>query len=345
MNANTYNAIVDDSSYRGCCVPVAPVIKCRVTADVSVCTAGSDPSTASSSDCSRPANSIRVDNNGTTLVTGKYTDIYQHYEILPKVLGIGNYGCVRECIKFSTGQKLAVKSIKKADVGRLDHIRREIKLLLSVKHKNIMKIVDFYEDLDYIHIVTEKYSGGELFDKIVSNTTKRGCLSEREAANIIRSLLEAVRHLHSLDIVHRDIKPENILFESNKMGGAVKLIDFGLARKHRQSDVPMGHRVGTAYYMSPEVVNGSYDRSCDVWAIGVIAYTLLCGYPPFNGGSDSDICRSTLKSSIPFDPKIWGGLSKVSKDFVCRLLCRDVRRRWTVDEALQHPWVVGHTMH
>jgi len=277
----------------------------------------------------------------TTFVTGSYADILDDYHVFPTVLGTGHYGCVRECIHRTTRRAFAVKSIEKARIGRPDHLRREVSLLRAVDHPGIMKMVDCYEDSDYVHIVTEKYTGGELFDKIIDSTTDGGCFSEAEAARIIKSLLEAVQHLHKNDIVHRDIKPENVLFESNEEGAAVKLIDFGLSRRHRQGEALMSNPVGTAYYMSPELLKGKYDRSCDVWSIGVVAYILLCGYPPFNGESDADIFGAIKRGHFEFPKEQWGGISIEAKDFIRCLLRRDPRKRVTIEEALRHLWMIS----
>jgi serine/threonine protein kinase len=276
------------------------------------------------------------------LVTGQYSDIFQDYDVCPQVIGTGNYGSVRECMNLMTGERFAVKTIDKSKIGRLDHLQREIELLQMMNHRSIMRLVDIYEDSDYVHIVTDKYSGGELFDKIINNTTGTGCLPEYEAARIIKSILEAVLYLHANGVVHRDIKPENILFESRQEGSPVKLIDFGLSRTHFPGEEPMRNAVGTAYYMSPEVIKGCYDRSCDLWSIGVVTYILLTGYPPFNGSNDSEIYASIMRGNLVFESKVWGGLSHGARDFVRRLLCRDSSLRSTAQEALQHPWILCH---
>mmetsp|Transcript_7902 Transcript_7902/g.17144 ORF Transcript_7902/g.17144 Transcript_7902/m.17144 type:complete len:342 (+) Transcript_7902:207-1232(+) len=280
-------------------------------------------------------------NSSNHILADQYSDIIEDYDIYPTILGKGHYGCVRECLHRETSEKYAVKTIEKAKVPRRDHIQREIQILRSVDHHGIMKMVDCYEDEDYIHIVTERYTGGELFDKIVDNTTDHGCLSEGQATKIIKSLLEAVQYLHSKNIVHRDIKPENVLFESNEEGSSVKLIDFGLSRIHHQNDGFMTNQVGTPYYMSPGVIRGKYDRSCDLWSIGVVAYILLCGYPPFNGPSDHGVCESILRDGLVFETKVWGNLSNESRDFVSMLLCRDMSRMSTATAALQHPWLAS----
>mmetsp|Transcript_9995 Transcript_9995/g.16068 ORF Transcript_9995/g.16068 Transcript_9995/m.16068 type:complete len:231 (-) Transcript_9995:76-768(-) len=203
-----------------------------------------------------------------------------------------------------------------------------------------MKMVDCYEDAECVHIVTEKYSGGELFDKIVANTTNSGCLSEHRTARIIKSLLKAVAYLHANEIVHRDIKPENILFESNHEDAAVKLIDFGLSRRHeRWKEGPMTNSVGTAYYMAPELLEGKYDKSCDIWSVGTVVYILSCGYPPFNGETDPDIFENIKRGQFEFPARQWSARSDEAKDFIKCLLRRDPRKRFTASEAMCHPWI------
>lgn len=282
---------------------------------------------------------IHIESN-CPAVPEAHHDIFEDYDVLPTILGTGHYGCVRECLHRATGEKYAVKTIDKSRVSRLDHIRREVELLRSVDHPGVMKMIDFYEDSQYVHIITEMYTGGELFDRIVDNTTDYGCLPEAEAMKIIKSLLEAVQYLHSQDIVHRDIKPENVLFESNDEGASIKLIDFGLSRRHPQHEARMSNGVGTPYYMSPGILKGKYDRSCDIWAVGVVAYILLCGYPPFNGSDDLQIQHSILDGRFSFNAGVWGNLSVSSRDFVAKLLNSDESRRVvTAEDALRHPWV------
>jgi len=243
-----------------------------------------------------------------------------------------------------------VKSIDKTKIRRLDHLQREVYLLHKMDHVGIMKMVDCYEDAQFVHIVTERYTGGELFDKITEYTTPTGCFSERKAAGIIKSLLEAVAYLHENDIIHRDIKPENILFKStsssNREDGVadIKLIDFGLSRMHRPGvDAPMTNPVGTAYYMSPELLNCKYDKACDVWSIGTIAYILLCGFPPFNGDTDADIFDCIKKGKFEFTRDAWFTKSKDSKDFIKCLLRMDPESRLTAKEALDHDWIRNNT--
>mmetsp|Transcript_5991 Transcript_5991/g.13109 ORF Transcript_5991/g.13109 Transcript_5991/m.13109 type:complete len:439 (+) Transcript_5991:90-1406(+) len=309
-------------------------------------------------------------------VTGILSDISADYRIFSKILGRGHYGIVRECERLRGSStmpndngrnnqrdkrnrriKLAVKSIDKSKIRRLDHLRREIQLLRKMNHRNIIKMIDCYEDAERVHIITERYTGGELFDLIRKKRNARttGCLSEKRAARIMNSLLEAVSYLHDRDIVHRDIKLENILFASEKRScekedyvddgdDSIKLIDFGLSRRHKQDvDKPMKNHVGTAYYMAPELLKGRYDRSCDLWSLGTIAYIMLCGYPPFNGDTDNEIFNAIKYDRYEFSSSAWSNKSTGAKDFVRCLMRKDPRRRMTAREALEHPWILSNS--
>ncbi|KAL7540914.1 hypothetical protein ACHAWF_006814 [Thalassiosira exigua] len=272
-------------------------------------------------------------------VTGVYANIADDYRVSSRVIGKGHYGVVRECVHRATRQEFAVKSVEKARIDRLDHLQREIFLLANLDHRGVMKLVDCYEDATHVHLITEKYAGGELFDRIAANANSSGCFSERRTAAIVGQVLDAVAHLHDNDIVHRDIKPENVLFESKEDDAPVRLIDFGLSRRHERGEEPMTNPVGTAYYMAPELLKGRYDKACDVWAVGVVAYVLLSGYPPFNGANDAKIQESTRQGKLRFRGAQWLTKSDDAMDFVKCLLRRDPRKRLTASEALTHPWI------
>jgi tRNA A-37 threonylcarbamoyl transferase component Bud32 len=305
-------------------------------------------------------------------VTGHYSNIHDHYYLPPSssssiTLGTGQYGTVQNCIHIPSGQTYAVKTIPKSRMTHCyNHLRREIHILSKVatNHPNILQLVDFHEDETHVHIVTERYTGGELFDVIAEHSTTTsgnaggggGCLSERYAASIIKSVLEAVDYLHSMGIVHRDVKPENILFETKRDDDdnddhyfastnsiPIRLIDFGLSTELNDGEY-LTDPVGTSYYMAPEVLMGKkYNQSCDIWSVGIITYILLCGYPPFNGGNDSDIKQMIMLHGHPdnvnFKLRGWDGKSEEVKDFIKCLLRRDPKKRFTTREALMHPWL------
>lgn len=267
-----------------------------------------------------------------------FSYISDDYYIYPTVLGTGSFGIVRECTHRATGQTLAAKSIDKSKIERLDYIRREIDILRAIDHPSIMKLIDTFEDSDYVHIITEKYTGGELLKKILDNTTDYGCLPEHKAAKIIKSLLEAVAYLHDNGIVHRDIKPENILFEDEQEDD-IKLIDFGLSRRHEKGDALMNGYVGTAYYVSPEMLHtGQYDKSSDLWSVGTVAFMLVCGYP-----RSPAIVEAIKNGLFELPYQQFSSRSDEAKQFIKSLLFRDPTKRLTAKKALRHPWIIINT--
>lgn len=298
------------------------------------------PRSSSNTDYSPAAMSIR----------GRLTfsDIEAEYLVDTKILGSGHFGTVRKCINRATGQQCAVKSIRKDSPSvKPGAIAREITLLLEMKHRSIARLLDVYEDAEYVHIVTDLCTGGELFDKIAKKSSSSRvypvCFTEGEATRIMYQLLNAVMYMHYHDVVHRDLKPENILFETNDEDSPIKIIDFGLAREHL-GQTPMNVVVGTPYYIAPEVLRRKYDKSCDLWSVGVIAYILLCGYPPFNGRDSEETHRSVLNGRLRFPSREWKGTSPESRNFIRRLLVVDPRKRMTAEQALNHPWILNAVM-
>jgi len=278
------------------------------------------------------------------------SNIEHRYHIDARVLGTDQYGSVRRCTDRTTGQHYAVKSVRKSEPSvKPAGLRREISLLQAMKHDSIIQLRDVYEDSKYVHLVTDLCTGGELFDKIVekassdSENQATNCFEEAEASRILFQILTAVSYMHKAGVVHRDIKPENILFETKDADSPVMIIDFGLARQHSSLEGPMKTVVGTPYYVAPEVLRKCYDKSCDLWSVGVIAYIMLCGYPPFNGLDNAETHKSILRGRYRFASEDWKGTSREARDFIQRMLKMDTRRRMTVEQALQHPFIVKHT--
>ena len=182
-------------------------------------------------------------------------------------------------------------------------------------------------------------AGGELFDRIV----EAEFFSEQMAAQIFRQILLALNYCHSENVVHRDLKPENFLFVDKTEQSDLKIIDFGLSKIMGSGKLQrMKTRAGTPYYISPEVLAGSYDISCDMWSAGCMLYILLCGYPPFYGDDNTEILQMVAKGVFDFDGEEWDDISADAKDLIKKLIVSP-EKRLTAPEALKHKWLRAHT--
>ncbi|KAJ0056839.1 hypothetical protein NL108_000612, partial [Boleophthalmus pectinirostris] len=234
-----------------------------------------------------------------------------------------------------TGRMFAVKCIpKKALKGKESSIENEIAVLRKIKHENIVALEDIYESPDHLYLIMQLVSGGELFDRIV----EKGFYTEKDASTLIRQVLDAVNYLHRMGIVHRDLKPENLLYFNPQDESKIMISDFGLSKMEGSGDV-MSTACGTPGYVAPEVLaQKPYSKAVDCWSIGVIAYILLCGYPPFYDENDSKLFEQILKADYEFDAPYWDDISDSAKDFIGRLMEKDPSKRYTCEQALRHPW-------
>mmetsp|Transcript_39035 Transcript_39035/g.49845 ORF Transcript_39035/g.49845 Transcript_39035/m.49845 type:complete len:217 (+) Transcript_39035:452-1102(+) len=196
-----------------------------------------------------------------------------------------------------------------------------------------MSLKDSFEDEYHIHLISPIYRGGQLFEEIVS----RGRFKEIEVITLVKQMLQAIGHCHSNGIVHRDVKPENFLFREQGSFHLV-LIDFGFSRSFSLEEELMKSRVGTIFYMAPEVLAKKYNEKCDIWALGVIMYVLLCGYFPFNGEDDSETMEAILSNQIQFPEEEWDCISPQAKELVQLLLKPNFKERLSAHNALLHPY-------
>ncbi|KAM7366926.1 hypothetical protein PAMP_014861 [Pampus punctatissimus] len=257
-----------------------------------------------------------------------------------EVLGTGAFSEVVLAQEKLTGRMFAVKCIpKKALKGKESSIENEIAVLRKIKHENIVALEDIYESPDHLYLIMQLVSGGELFDRIV----EKGFYTEKDASTLIRQVLDAVNYLHKMGIVHRDLKPENLLYFNPQDESKIMISDFGLSKMEGSGDV-MSTACGTPGYVAPEVLaQKPYSKAVDCWSIGVIAYILLCGYPPFYDENDSKLFEQILKADYEFDAPYWDDISDSAKDFISSLMEKDPAKRFTCEQALRHPWIAGDT--
>jgi len=292
-------------------------------------------STASQSTASRPP--VKEDANGKPEVTHKSGSVEAKYEI-GKELGRGGFSIVKEGIDRITGERVAVKFIEKKfiDQEELKLLGREIDIMKKVQHRNVLRLIEIYETDSHLSLVMELVNGGELFYKIVD----KGNYSELEARDIIRQLVEGVDYLHGKGIAHRDLKPENLLCSESDKGVVIKIADFGLSKAFSNGSV-LETSCGTPDYAAPEVLRmeGAYDKSVDLWSMGVITYVVLCGFPPFYGKTQAQLFEKILNADYDFPDPEWTNISDEAKDFIRCLLVLDIDKRYTTKQCLEHPWL------
>jgi len=294
-----------------------------------------------------PPNGAGLHSNSTTkgsgdkpVVSHKSGSVESKYE-LGKELGRGGFSVVREGTDRATGEKVAIKFIEKkfVDQEELKLLGREIDIMKKVMHTNVLRLIEIYETDQHLSLVMELVNGGELFYKIVD----KGSYSERDARDIVRQLVEGVDYLHEKGIAHRDLKPENLLCSEAPDGSVViKIADFGLSKAFSGGSV-LETSCGTPDYAAPEVLrmDGAYDKSVDLWSMGVITYVLLCGFPPFYGKTQAQLFEKILNADYDFPDPEWTNISKEAKDFISHLLILDIGKRYTTKDCLKHPWLKG----
>mmetsp|Transcript_1550 Transcript_1550/g.3313 ORF Transcript_1550/g.3313 Transcript_1550/m.3313 type:complete len:487 (-) Transcript_1550:34-1494(-) len=265
-----------------------------------------------------------------------HTESFQSLYRVGAVLGTGSFSEVRVCVHKTSNITRAVKIIRKsASMSTMpEDLKREIEILRSLDHPNILRIYEYFDTPKRILIVTELLPGGELFYEI----TNQGAFTEQKAAEIMRQIFSALAYLHERNIAHRDLKPENILLEEKGSVLNIKLVDFGAAVKietvSRRREV-----IGSSFYISPEALDGNYTPKCDMWSAGVILYILLCGQPPFNGSSDKEIFARVASGYFTMDQPIWRRVSEPAKELIRALVNKNVEARIDTEAALKHPWM------
>mmetsp|Transcript_16678 Transcript_16678/g.23614 ORF Transcript_16678/g.23614 Transcript_16678/m.23614 type:complete len:718 (-) Transcript_16678:3-2156(-) len=252
-----------------------------------------------------------------------------------KQLGSGGFGTVQIVTRHATGKEFALKTVeldRVKDKKSFDFFIKEIEIMKNLDHPNIVRLQEVFHTPSYLFMIMDLCTGGNLLQSYKFKT-------EKAAANIIRCIVNAIRYCHDRGIAHRDLKLDNIVYEHNGSDAVVKLVDFGLSCY--TSDYTLEHDVvGTWVCMAPEVIKGHHNPcACDMWSIGVIAYLLLCGYPPFTGQDKEKLKWQITHGTYKFHESSWGKISLLAKSFITRLLVRNPQERMTAAEAQHHPWL------
>jgi len=286
-----------------------------------------------------------VANPKTCILKAKTTPILQDYVISSTVLGLGINGKVVECYSKANHKKYALKVLRDCSKAR-----REVELHCRASAcRHVVSIMDVYENVynnvRCLLVVMECMEGGELFTTIQERAD--GAFTEREAAAIVSHIASALHHLHLLNVAHRDLKPENLLYHTNGDDAILKLTDFGFA-KETFSKESLQTPCYTPYYVAPEVLGPEkYDKSCDIWSLGVIMYILLCGFPPFYSNHGQAISPGMKKrirtGQYTFPNPEWKHVSSQAKELIKGMLCTQPEHRLTIADVMRHEWIVEHS--
>lgn len=274
-----------------------------------------------------------------------FDELYTRME----VIGSGSFGVVRRCVEVATGREFAVKAIPKVKLKSKKYLMRmqsEVDVMRTIGPSlNVVAFLEAFESSTHVFLLMELCRGGELMERIRKRKYR---LTERGAARIVRQMLLVVAQLHAHGIVYRDLKPGNFLFLDEREDSPLKATDFGLCATPEWSEHvdKLDARVGTPYYMAPEVIRRHYGPECDVWSLGIAAYQLIAGVCPFRTPpNEKDSVKVLFQSILSDDPDFamrpWDQISPDGLDLIRRMLSKDAATRITVQEALLHPWFVS----
>jgi len=260
-------------------------------------------------------------------------DVYENI----KKLGKGSFGKVFQVRNKSTNKFYACKKLSKLNMNKAQ-FQKEVDILMKMDHPNIIKLYEVFESDNSIYLIMEECFGGELFDRILKRIKKNDLYNEKEACKIMQQVIGAIEYCHNNGIVHRDLKPENLLYayEGEEENNPIKIVDFGLSQNINYNKT-LSSKVGTAYYVPPEILAGKYNEKCDIWSAGVILYILLSGEPPFNASNDNLIYAKIKKFDFSFPDNKWKNISKEAKDLLSKMLVKE-DARLSASQVLEHPW-------
>ena len=265
----------------------------------------------------------------------KQTDYRKKYQFI-SILGSGGFGKVslfkdKKCPTL----KYAIKTIKKDFFNKhaIKSMIREVEILRKLDHPNIVNYFETYEDEHYLRIVME-YVPGENLLKLISKKADKD-FSESDICQILLVLLNTVQFLHLNNIIHRDLKPENILFSIIGDYKSMKIIDFGLSIEKKDNDKD---RVGTPYFMSPEMIEGKYYNQSDIWSIGVILFLMVTGNYAFHAKTKEKLYEKIQEGKYNEEKLIQASCSDELKDLIKKILIVDYKARLNIQGILDHPF-------
>nr|XP_023681645.1 serine/threonine-protein kinase D3 isoform X1 [Paramormyrops kingsleyae] len=295
------------------------------------------PSDSAASGLDRDRRKLSISISVSRSEVKENVDISSVYQIFAdEVLGSGQFGIVYGGKHRKTGRDVAIKVIDKMrfPTKQESQLRNEVAILQNLHHPGIVNLECMFETPERVFVVMEKLHG-DMLEMILSSEKSK--LPERLTKFLVTQILVALRHLHFKNIVHCDLKPENVLLASAEPFPQVKLCDFGFARIIGEKSFRRSV-VGTPAYLAPEVLRSKgYNRSLDMWSVGVIIYVSLSGTFPFN--EDEDINEQIQNAAFMYPSTPWKEISIEATDLINNLLQVKMRKRYSVDKSLSHPWL------
>ena len=288
----------------------------------------------------------------------KYPETNLNFYKYGRLIGQGAFGKVNLGLNVLTGRVVAIKSFNKSNLNsnseNMKKIKYETNLMKKLNHPNITKILELFEDKEYILIIMEYINGGNLF----SFLKKHRKVSEKTAKLLYRQIILGIKYMHQQGIVHRDIKLENILIDLNNN---IKICDFGIGRVLSSPEQPLFDQCGTPMYIAPEILLCSKEKGykgfpVDIWSSGIVLYILLSGTLPFSFKNSSSSLSESNESNLSEDnnnntelqysiinkePKAIENISKEAEDLLKKILKKNPEKRITCEEILNHPWMKG----
>ena len=288
----------------------------------------------------------------------KYPETNLNFYKYGRLIGQGAFGKVNLGLNVLTGRVVAIKSFNKSNLNsnseNMKKIKYETNLMKKLNHPNITKILELFEDKEYILIIMEYINGGNLF----SFLKKHRKVSEKTAKLLYRQIILGIKYMHQQGIVHRDIKLENILIDLNNN---IKICDFGIGRVLSSPEQPLFDQCGTPMYIAPEILLCSKEKGykgfpVDIWSSGIVLYILLSGTLPFSFKNSSSSLSESNESNLSEDnnnntelqysiinkePKEIENISKEAEDLLKKILKKNPEKRITCEEILNHPWMKG----
>jgi len=268
-----------------------------------------------------------------------YENFFESYEMLDEI-GEGKFGLVKLGIHKKTKVRVAIKIIKKEamNISDLELVKGEIDIMKLCRHPNVVRLLDHFENAEFIFIVMEYLSGGDLGNHL---EVKKFQFTERRAAEIMFQLANGLNYLHSYGVLHRDLKPDNIMLSDQTENATIKIMDFGLSKVLAPHE-RVKDGFGTLSFVAPEVlIRQPYNKQIDIWSMGIILYYMLTNCLPFDDENDSEevIAKMIVFNEVEFPDKLFKERSKEVVDIIGKCLIKNPDKRITIDQYVVHPWI------